>query len=519
MRPFPYADVFGLASAGSDRNQFQQTDGTFVYQKPRYFGGDVTYPFTNTLALVGTGNPDFSNVELDQQTIAPQQFQRVLNEYRPFFAQGSNYLTPGAHFNVSGTKDEVFYSPSIGTFNWGGKIEGTTRSNAIGILDIGGPGFADQAFGFDHRSPSQDFRYFADGVFAHHTQDGSSVTACPGVLLACRDDTYEFGLHKQSSISGWLMNLTYAGESGDYVADPGLGHNFRGAIGRERQYSDVYVYYDDIGPYFSPVDGFTLISDLRGVGFYSDFNASGSQGAAIKNWSGFFGANRDLDRSGQVSFAQLVGGLTLNFRNLMTLDMGPSISEQRTSNGYPAYTDSQTLPYNQTHIKLSYAQETASPVSVSYSWGAFATLCSVPPEETTPNPIFCGPYPNLYANLYLQQLSSSVAHQIGTRFNLSVEVDGTDEHPFVWPSDGQWLRRISLAENVSANATVSLGLRYINGTGGFAEPGLNFAASFHDRFPTGDELFVAFGSPASSVTLNRLIVKYAVHIGRGGIGT
>ncbi len=153
-RPLPHADIYALASLGSDRNQFQQTDGSFGAQKVRDFGADITYPMTNTLALVGTANPDFSNVEVDQQTIAPQQFQRVLLEYRPFFAEGSDYLIPGAHFNSSGTKDEIFYSPSIGTFNWGGKIEGTIGSNSIGLLDTGGPGFNDQAFGIEHTSPS-----------------------------------------------------------------------------------------------------------------------------------------------------------------------------------------------------------------------------------------------------------------------------------------------------------------------------------------------------------------------------
>lgn len=78
---------------------------------------------------------------------------------------------------------------------------------------------------------------------------------------------------------------------------------------------------------------------------------------------------------------------------------------------------------------------------------------------------------------------------------------------------------ISIGENLSRNATIALAVRSISGSGGFAEPGLNFSTSFHDQFPTGNELFVALGSPASPITLNRLIVKYIAHIGRGGIGT
>lgn len=518
-RPPPHAEVYGLASLGSDRNQFQQTDGSFAFQKARYFGADLTYPITDTLSLVATGNPDFSNVEVDQQTIAPQQFQRSLTEYRPFFAQGSDYLIPGAHFNSGGSKDEVFYSPSIGTFNWGTQIEGTVGSNAVGILDASGPGFSDQAFGFDHTSSSQDFRLFADGVFAHHTQDGSSVTPCLGSLLTCHDDTLEFGVHKEILASGWMTDLSYAEESGDFVADLGLGQNVQATIGRHRESSDIFFSYHDIGPYYAPVDGFTLLSDLRGPAFFSDFNGVGALAGPIKTYSGFFGAERSLDRSGQVAYAYVIADLTVNLRNLLSFDLGPSISEQRTSNGYPDYSDSQRLPYNQTHATVSYAQDSASPVSVSYSWGPFATQCSVPASLTSPNPLFCGPYPNLYANFYLQQFTSAVAHQFNTRFNISAEFDGTDERAFLGPSDGQWLRRVSLGESLGPNANVALGLRSISGTGGFAEPGLNVAASFHDRFPTGNELFVSFGSPASAITLKRVIVKYILHLGRGGTGT
>ena len=519
VRPLPHADVFGLASLGPDRNQFQQASGAFAFQRARSFGGDLTYPLTSTLALVGTASPDFSNVELDQQTIAPQQFQRTLLEYRPFFAQGSEYLIPGMHYNLVGTDDEIFYSPSIGTFNSGEKIEGTLRSDAVGMLDTRGPGFDDQAYGLSYRTPAQDFNYFVDGVDAHHSQDGSSVTSCPGIELECRDDTYEAGFEKRNLASGVFTYVDYAAESGDFVADPSLGHMLRATIAQERHYANLYLWYDDIGPYYAPVDGYTLISDARGPGFFAEFNGTGKPGSAIKTWYADLGGNRDDDRSGQMSFAQFYTDFKLTLENRLTFEVNPQFSEQRTSDGYPFYTNSQTLPYDQTSLKAGYGLGSASSASMSYSWGPFASQCEVPADPTTPNALFCGPHTHLYANFYLQQFSSTIVRQLNTRFNVSLELDGGDERPFLGPSDGQWLRRISFGESLSRTATLSLGLRSITGTGGFAEPGVNFAGSLHDQFPTGDELFIAFGSPASSITLNRLIVKYIVHVGRGGVGT
>ncbi|MEO7202766.1 MAG: hypothetical protein ABIZ82_09265, partial [Candidatus Tumulicola sp.] len=92
LRPRPRADIYGLASVGNDRNLFQQANGTFLPMKVRWIGGDASIPITPTIRFVGTLNPDFSNVEIDQQTIAPQEFQRQLVEYRPFFAQGAAFI-------------------------------------------------------------------------------------------------------------------------------------------------------------------------------------------------------------------------------------------------------------------------------------------------------------------------------------------------------------------------------------------------------------------------------------------
>ena len=98
---------------------------------------------------------------------------------------------------------------------------------------------------------------------------------------------------------------------------------------------------------------------------------------------------------------------------------------------------------------------------------------------------------------------------------LGLEYDGTYERAF---SDGvldsQWLRRISLGYNISSESTVSVELRDINGYGGFAtQIGNNLAVGFHERFATGNELYVNYGSPAAGATLDRLIVKFVFHAG------
>jgi len=71
---------------------------------------------------------------------------------------------------------------------------------------------------------------------------------------------------------------------------------------------------------------------------------------------------------------------------------------------------------------------------------------------------------------------------------------------------------------IGANTNFSIALRAISGTGGFAQPGVNIAASLHHRFKNDSELFVNYGTPAAPTTLQRVVLKYVLRMG-GGSGT
>jgi hypothetical protein len=79
--------------------------------------------------------------------------------------------------------------------------------------------------------------------------------------------------------------------------------------------------------------------------------------------------------------------------------------------------------------------------------------------------------------------------------------------------DSQWLRRISIGGELGPDENFTVSLRAINGNGGFAPPGSNFAAAYHRRFRNGNELFLNYGTPASYYTLDRFIAKYLFRFG------
>ena len=181
----------------------------------RSFGGDLSYPITATTRFVGTLNPDFSNVEIDQQTIAPQEFQRQLVEYRPFFAQGAAFINAASGPRTpTGTNvtppNLVFYSPAVGPFDSGAKVEGTFGDQSFGALTFHGYDpttnntFSDQAYGYEHALQGGSFIYWSDGVLANHS-------------IAGYDDTVEGGVEARDLTNGMIYFADYSFENGSWV--------------------------------------------------------------------------------------------------------------------------------------------------------------------------------------------------------------------------------------------------------------------------------------------------------------
>jgi len=502
-KPKPRADIYGLASIGEDRNLFQQANGTFLPMKVRWYGGDVSYPITPTVRFVGTLNPDFSNVEIDQQTIVPQEFQRQLIEYRPFFAQGANFInastpprTPTGSYSTA--NNLVFYSPSVGPFDSGAKVEGTFGDQSFGALTFHGYDetsnntFSDQAYGFQHTVPGGSFIYWSDGVIANHSISGS-------------DTTIENGVEARDYKNGMIYFADYSFESGSWVPQ-GHADFSEFFVDRHKDNLEFNLGYLDVSPNYDPIDGYTANSDIRGPQFNFSFNGASP---AIKNYGAYVGLDRYLDDSGAVHQADTQLFFNATFENQISINgIGEAVGQLRSYSipegpgcagpilfvssftGYPCYLDGFTQPFNLYQIPIGYRDGTPSPFDASYSWGPFG-------------------------DNYVHLFTLSTSRQLTRRLSLGLEYDGTYERAF---SDGvldsQWLRRISLGYNISSESALTFELRDINGYGGFAtQIGNNLAVAFHQRFPSGNELYVNFGSPAAGATLNRLIVKFVFHAG------
>jgi hypothetical protein len=499
-RPPASVSIYALASAGSDHNRFQQSDGTFQAQPTRSVGIDFTVPLTSTINAVGTLDPDFSNVEVDQQTIVPQEFPRQLQEYRPFFAQGANFLNVSAVTYSSPTSPNltVFYSPRIGPFDRGGKIEGTSGLDSLGILsfrgfdEVTGNTFDDLVYAYRHALPDSTFQYWLDGVSAHHS-------------IAGDDATTDFGAQNRDLKTGFEWGDAQTIELGSWVPDTGVAHNSNTYVAVFKPNWGTAVGYNDMSPNFNPIDGLTFNSDIRGMqGF-----AQGSGAAPwAKNYALTFNWDRWMDRSGAIHESDTLATLTATFNNGFSINnLGPSVGILRSYDipagpgcagpivgsssftGFPCYLDGRDGRFDLFQAAFGYKDGTPRPIDASVSFGPFGTN-------------------------YTQFYSLTTSRPIG-RFSLGLEYDGTYERsPASGVLDSQWLRRLSLGESLGADSNLSVSLRSINGLGGFApSTGTDLAVGYHRRFAGGDEIFVDYGTPATSSTLHRFTVKYVARVG------
>ena len=405
----------------------------------------------------------------------------MYTEYRPFFSQGAQYINAVPQVGLLGSSNQLFYTPSIGIFDRGLKIEGTAGQMQSGCSTLSGRGSTTTPTATPTYRPDNTFSVSTEGVLLN--QDGIS------------DDTFAFGSTQTNPHSGQYTDILVATESGTLVTQPGTAQAVTLNEGLRNQHWNLQGIYNNIGPEYEPLDGYTQVNDIRGPGAIAGYSNVGSAQSAIQSYSISVFGDHYFDRSGNVRQADVNAFYSLTFKNLISVSgfFGPS--ELRSyAQGYPIYSGGVTDWYNRRQIVLGYKNNTSSPIDVSYTWGPF------------------GGY-------YVQQTASSISRVYGL-YGITLEWDGNIERMSAGAPifNSQWLRRVSLSRSFGRNATLAINYRSINGTGGYSEPGANLALLYEQRFANADMLYLEYGTPAAPATLHRFIVKYVFHVG-GATGT
>jgi hypothetical protein len=407
-RPKPRFGVYGLSESTSKENGGSTSR----------VGMDFAIPVTPTASFVGALHPDYSNVEIDQQTISPQAFARQYAEVRPFFTQAASYFNQ--HVSCSNCP-QTLYTPAIPTFAQGYAIEGTQGRLNFGAFDVLANGRNDnaQSLNYNYTDPNAIFSFDAQRVGVSY--DGVS------------DVTSTFSAGFLDPKSHFLEYLNVGQDRGNLVTDPTQGNYLESGVGYVDSTTTSVLNIQSIGSQFNPIDGFVQQTNINGYEFFNQKTLNFSPKATIRDLSVSSFYARYNDSFDQVAQTDASENFNLDFKNLI------SIHTYLSSTGIRIF-DNEFLPFQGNGAMIGYRLSTATPTYVMYSGGAYY-------------------HGSLNSWTYLTTLP------LMKKVHLSLETD-ENQYGTTWPGETtgrQWLERAGIDWQINRFSSFDAGVRRIIG--------------------------------------------------------
>lgn len=505
-RPQPRLQFYGLA---------ESTTPAYGGSTSR-MGADVALPVTATSSLLASFHPDYSNLEIDQQTIAPAAYARRYSEVRPFFTQGANNFN--STFSCTNCPTTL-YTPAIPSFRQGYAYEGTAGRFNYGAFDAIGTNRSDAA-----------------QVLTYTINDAKQITAFSAQRVAVdtpfvHDDTSTIYTGYENQRSHLFIAANYGIDRGSNVTDYGQSNYYEYDAGFVNQTTVAVLSLQKVGAYFNPVDGYVQQPDVNGyfLVYNKTFNFSTTARLHDISLSSFYG--RYHDRFGRTNQTAAGGQINIDLRNLLTLHVfgQASFAEPIYEDlpYLPFATHYELLPFNTNGFYLGYKTQTSTPSSISYSGGT-------------------------YFHGHLGSWSYATTIPLRRALHLTLEADRNAYAPnAAWepawqkafglePSATQWLERVSLDWQFNRYASVDVGVRRIIGRNipnAYQFPDLpappygtpctlntqcyapfdyvsagNASFAFH-FLASHNEFYLVYGNPNSLSTYPALYLKWIRYIG------
>jgi hypothetical protein len=472
--PKPRTAIYGLGSIASP-----SAGGS-----TSRLGADFSIPVTPTAAFFGTFHPDYSNVELDQQSISPTVFQRTYSEVRPFFTQAASYYN-NFNCNVCNGFRTTLYTPGIPTPTEGYAFEGKQGDFGLAAFDAIGDTRTDAASALTYTS--QDTHWNA--AFQHVTAD------VPGVV----DDTNEAGFNWWNG--KYLSFYTnYSTDRGTNVLDPSQGNWLDAGGGWGDQHFALYASVRQVGNYFNPVDGFDSHPGIAGYGAYTAriWTFSPNDKLASAGVSFFM----DRYQGTQYGQAQSDNSVLLDLLLKDTFDVQLS-----SGSDYWRFGDTLT-PISQ-----------SGGFSITYHSGMQNNVGNFPSHGASATPTQIQYYTGRYGLGRLDTWYRSSTIRVGDRGTFTLTADNTSQWLKQTPSNIQWFDGASYSYQISHNSSLSIGLRRVigfppqpNGGGNCEGECSNVSVAYHLRV-RNEELYLAYGDPNTLTTVPQALFKIIFYAG------
>ncbi len=419
-RPKPRAAVYALGEAAS------KTIGGSTSR----VGADLSVPITPTASFYSTFHPDYSNVELDQQSIAPTVFQRYYSEVRPFFTQAANFYN---EFNCNVCQNiQSLYTPAIPTPASGYAVEGKQGPIGFATFDAVGDSRNDLASALDFTSP--DTRWFAN--FQRVSVNTPNL----------HDDVFEGGMG-YSDLKHFSAYANYGSDSGSNVLVPDHAQYYEIGTGWANQTFGFFGSTRKIGEYYDPADGFVSHPGIAGYALYS-----------AKIWD--FSANDKLESVGIAGVIDRYQGPTMGqaqsdnqlildvlTKNAIDVQLFTGSNYWRfgdiltpiTQNGGFQFTYDSGLQTNNPG-QFPYHGPSSTPTTISYNTGRYGVG-------------------------RLDTWFRTTTIRVGNHGALTLALDDTAQWmPSPIPNNVQWFESLSYAYQIGRNSSFAIGLRRVVGT-------------------------------------------------------
>lgn len=208
-------------------------------------GIDMKMPLTRDINFVGTINPDFRNIESDILSLDFSRFERLAGESRPFFQEGSNYLST-----------ILFASQRIQKVDAGASVFGRLNpKTTFGVLNT--------------VHLKEDEEHALASNFSYSTSARSSVGLSFTHLdrkEVAENDAYL--LRYSQSMGPYFMFGRYS-ESNDSVR--GKGREWLGEFNYYKEGLNFGANYRSISPDYHPRLGFVPDTNYKGYNAYSSY--------------------------------------------------------------------------------------------------------------------------------------------------------------------------------------------------------------------------------------------------------
>jgi hypothetical protein len=480
QKPKPRLATYALAEAAS------KTIGGSTSR----VGADLSVPIGPTAAFYATFHPDYSNVELDQQSIAPTVFARYYSEVRPFFTQGASLYN---QFNCDACPNiQELYTPAIPTPREGYAVEGKQGPLSFGTFDSIGDDRTDVASALDYSSP--------DGRW------GAAVQRISANMPGLSDDVTTTGI-TYSDLKHISAYFNYGSDSGTNVLVPDQAQRYDFGGGWSNSTFGLFGSIRKLGEYYNPVDGFVSHPGIAGYALYSAkiWTFAPNDALAAVGVAGFL----DRYQGPQQGIAQSDNSLLLDVLTKSAWDF-----QVFTGSNYWRFVDPLTgmgilTPVSQNagfqityHSGLQtnnpgnfpYHGSSSDPTSINYSTGA-------------------------YGNGRLDTWFRSSTIRVGSRGALTLALDDTAQRfPNATPNI-QWFENVSYSLQITRNSSFALGVRRVigdppipNGGGNCIGSCSNVTVAYHLLTPHS-EFYVAYGNPNALTTVPQAIFKWIFYAG------